>query len=96
MKKLFDGLDKPMVISTILYKILTYLCWFLLAIICVVFISGEINRIKLFTMILFLLLVYLAKIFFKYLYNNNSIKTYQSIKHSVEMYYFKKLEYLDS
>jgi ABC-type multidrug transport system fused ATPase/permease subunit len=59
------------------------------------FISGTINKGKVISLILILFIIYSVRTLFKYFYKKEVDQGYYSVKHAVEMYYFKRLEKLD-
>ena len=95
MKNIIDTADKKSLVLSIIYKISTYICWYLFALIMVIFIEDDFDRNSFITMVLALFSVYTVRTIFKYYYKKTVDTAYYSIKHSVEMYYFKRLEKLN-
>jgi len=96
MRKMLEELDKSKVILTIVYRACTYLCWYLFGVIAYMFIKPPFNNTKLISLILAMACAYIIRNLFKYLYKKEANKSYHSIKHTIEMYYFKKLKYINS
>ena len=95
MKDLLMNIDKKSLILSIIYKISSYVCWFLFAITMLIFISGTMTKNKVICLILILFIIYSIRTLFKYFYKKEVDQGYYSIKHGVEMFYFKRLEKLD-
>lgn len=95
MKNLLETVDKKSLILSIIYKLSTYVCWYLFALIMIIFLNESFDRNRCITMILALFSVYTIRTIFKYYYKQIVDKSYYSIKHSCEMYYFKKLNKLN-
>ena len=96
MKEILNDIDKKSLILSVVYKISSYLCWFLYGIVAVTFINGFFNKQKLICLMLISFIIYTVRILFKHLYKRHVDDAYSSIKHSAEMYYFKRLEDLNS
>lgn len=84
------------IIYTILLKNITYILWFSFAIITVAFLSNEIDKKKVTILIIVLIIVFLVRNVFRMLYIKVAKENYHSIKHSVEMYYFNNLKYVNN
>ena len=95
MKDMLNTVDKKSLVLSIIYKISTYICWFLFAIMMIVFLQGTMSRNKLIAFILCLFIIYTIRTLFKYFYKKEVDNAYYSIKHSIEMYYFRRLDKLD-
>ncbi len=95
MKEVIKTFDKKSLILSIIYKVSTYICWFLFALSMIVFINGVFTKNKLICLILSLFIIYAIRTLFKYFYKKEVDKAYYSIKHNIEMYYFKRLDKLN-
>ena len=96
MKKMLEELDKTKLILTMIYRASTYLCWYLFGVIAYAFIKPPFNNVKLISLILAMACAYIIRNLFKYLYKQEANKNYHDIKHTIEMYYFKKLRFINS
>ena len=95
MKEIIDAIDKKSLVLSIIFKISSYICWYLYGLVIIVFMNGVFTKTKLIELLLALFIVYTLRTIFKYFYKQNVDSAYYSIKHSSEMYYFKRLEKLD-
>ena len=94
MKELLKNTNKIEWLLTGLYKTAIYICWYLFAGIFTIFLVDEVTDSKLILLVLSLIIVYIVRSFLKILYKKNANNSYYNLKHGIEMYYFKKLEYL--
>ena len=95
MKNLLETVDKKSLVLSIVFKISTYICWYLFAVVLLLFLEDGFDKNRLIAMILALFSVYTVRTIFKYYYKQTVDEAYYSIKHSVEMHYFKKLNKID-
>ena len=91
MKELLKNTNKSEWLITGLYKVSIYICWFLFAVSFNVFLSDSIDDAKLILLVISLLILYGIRVFLKNLYKKNANDNYYNLKHSIEMYYFKKI-----
>lgn len=94
MKELLKNTNKSEWLITGLYKVSIYICWFLFAVSFNVFLSDSIDDAKLILLVISLLILYGIRVFLKNLYKKNANDNYYNLKHSIEMYYFKKINNL--
>lgn len=94
MKEILTKTDKSKILLTLIFRVLIYVCWYIFAILFIFHINENVNRTKIFYLILSLIIVYTIRNILKYLYNKNSNSSYHNLKHNIELYYFKKLRYL--
>lgn len=92
MKELLEKTNKSEWITTIIYRTSIYICWYIFAYIFSLFINGTISDFKLVVLIISLVITYCIRVFFKLQYKSCVNDTYYNLKHSIEMYYFKKLK----
>lgn len=95
MKEIFQTVDKKSLVLSIIFKISAYICWYLFALVMIVFLNGIFTKTKLVELILAVFIVYSIWTIFKHFYKKNVDNAYYSIKHSSEMFYFKRLEKLN-
>lgn len=92
MKELLKNTNRFEWLITGLYKVSIYITWFLFAISFNIFLNDSIDDIKLILLVLSLIVIYGIRVFLKNIYKKNASESYYNLKHSIEMYYFKKLE----
>ena len=95
MKDIMKKIDKNNMLLTILFKSAIYICWYLFAISFLVFINDSLSESNLVLLVISLIFIYALRVALKYFYKNLAGKNYYSIKHTIEMDYFKKLKYIN-
>lgn len=91
MKELLKNTNKSEWLLTGLYKVTIYICWFLFACAFNIFLRDSVDDVKLILLVVSLLAIYGIRVFLKNLYKKNANTSYYNLKHSIEMYYFQKL-----
>ena len=95
MKDIMKKIDKNNMLLTILFKSAIYICWYLFAISFLVFINDSLSESNLVLLVISLIFIYALRVALKYFYKNLAGKNYYSIKHTIEMDYFKKLKHIN-
>ena len=94
MKELLKHTNKSEWLFIGIYKVAIYICWFLFACSFNVFLKDSLTDAKLIFLVLSLIVLYGIRVFLKNIYKKNANISYYNLKHSIEMYYFKKLKQL--
>lgn len=92
MKELLEYTNKTEWITTMIYRVSTFACWYLFAYIFSLFINGSINDFKLIVLVVSIIITYSVRLFFKSKYKAIVNESNYNLKHSIEMYYFTKLK----
>lgn len=95
MKDILKTVNKKSIILSTLYKNIINICWFSFGIIMLLFLNDVFNKERFVILILSLFIIYVIKTIFDHFYKKEVEKGFYSLKHSSEMYYFRKLEKLD-
>lgn len=85
---------KTNLILTMIYKSMIYVCWFLFGLSFKIFLNDKITDTRVFLLILSILLIYLARNFFKYLYRNIAAKNYKDIRIYLEQSAYQRINKL--
>lgn len=96
MKELLKDKNSNKTLITYISKIGMYICYYLIGISSLIFINGIFTRKKLILLIISVTILLVIRNILEKLYNNNSGDAYYSIKHSIELSYFKKLDKLST
>lgn len=96
MKNYLNNHEKFNIILLGFYKTIIYTCWILFAFFFAYFINHNIRDNRTIALIALLLGVYLVRNIFKSLYKNNAYKGYHTLKHHIEVAYFKKVKHIDN
>lgn len=96
MKELLKDKNSNKLLITYISKIGIYICYYLIAISSLLFINGIFTRTKLILLIISVAILLIIRNILEKLYNKNSQQAYYSIKHSIELSYFKKINKLSS
>lgn len=94
MKEILKHTNKSEWLFIGIYKVAIYICWFLFACSFNVFLKDSLTDAKLIFLVLSLIVLYGIRVFLKNIYKKNANISYYNLKHSIEMYYFKKLKQL--
>ncbi len=96
MKNYLNNREKFNIILLGIYKTLIYVCWVLFAFIFAYFINHDIRDDRTIGLIIILLVTYTIRNIFKSLYKNSSYKSYHTLKHHIEVTYFKKIKQIEN
>lgn len=95
MKDILKTVNKKSIILSAIYKNTKSVCWFLFGSLMLIFLNEIFNKERFIILILSFIILYIIKTIIDHFYKKEVDKGYYSLKHSTEMYYFKRLEKID-
>ena len=91
MKDIVKKIDKESIITLGIVKTIIYILWYMMALLFLFFINGEVNKTSLITLLLMLGIVFVLRTYAKNIYRSKKSITYYNLKHTVELYLFEKI-----